>query len=172
MVRLYYVNGPIMKNITERQREIVLIVNQNPGLSKSAVLEKLNEEVSPTTIKRELAALVEGGFLSVEGKGPATVYRIDPEKILFLPIDVHEYYQIEPDNRSGATRYDHDLLEAVPASLFDVDEMRTLKEATKKFQSQSKGDADVLRKKELERFVIPNENRTRFGGSRTDIRED
>jgi len=143
-----------MNKVTARQRNILLIVMQKPKSASSDIAKQLKENITPLTVKRDLAALVGQGFLIISGKGPATTYSINPEKIITLPIDAHEYVQIDPDTRSGATRYDHNIFEAMPKSLFGTSELAALKEATNKFQNSVEGSSDVFKKKELERFVV------------------
>lgn len=151
---LYF--GMNMKELQARQKAIMeaLLVLDKPS-SYGDISEVLSDQYAERTVKRDLAELVESGYLSVSGKGRSTEYQATLTGRLFLPIEANSYVAIEPDARVGVKeRYQFAVWQEWPKSLFSTDELATLNLATAKYQERSLNQSPDLRHRELERFVI------------------
>lgn len=73
---------------------------------------------------------------------------------LFIPINAEEYNKVDPDKRSGDDSFNFKLFENFPRSLFFDEEKKVLDTATKNYSKKIKKISNVIKSKELERFVI------------------
>jgi Fic family protein len=94
------------------------------------------------------------GFLKQTGSKKSSRYALNPEKIIFTPIDAHQYCQIDIDTRPGNKQFSFELFSNIPESVFNAAELAQLQNATEKYSQSSAGSSLTLRRKELERFVI------------------
>lgn len=141
---------------TKDQRIISLFLREGP-LQSSAVLVALRKTgvtLSLVTVKRLVSAMASRGLLAVSGAGPATAYALTPLGRLFAEVDAEAYGAIEPDRRFGLSRYNFELLPAIPREVFSAIEKRVLKAATFAYKRRTTGISTALREKELERLVI------------------
>lgn len=143
-----------MPLLTERQAQIAFLVQGKPGMSSSQIRKGLGIDISLVTIKRDIAALVENGYFTLEGSGRSVTYSITRRGRVLLPVDAHAYAAREPDMRGGSERFDLALFPDFPPTLFNGDELAVLERATETYRERSKGMSPTLHQKELERFVI------------------
>lgn len=147
-----------MPQISLDQYYILSLFLKNKALSSSDVHKLLSQEintnVSLTTIKRELAKLKDTKFLLPSGAGRSVVYSITSYGRLFLSVNPREYVSIEPDKRYGLTTFNFDLFDSIEEDLFSSSEIDELNNATHKFQNNSRSVSQILKEKELERFII------------------
>lgn len=146
-----------MQKISQKQQNIIAVFLERGFLSSSAVqaeLAKKGAEISLVTVKRTLSEMVKLGLLASDGAGPATKYIASALGRLYADIDAKAYCAIEPDKRYGMSRFNFELLPAVPPDIFSVDEMNVLEEATKEYFRRTADSPEAIRKKELERLVI------------------
>lgn len=111
-------------------------------------------DIALITVKRLLSRLVKEGVLATDGRGPATRYKLTRAGALRMPIDADAYCADEPDRRVGSLRYSFDLIPALTFNPFLPGELAALEEATATFRKRTDTLSSVLRKKEIERFVI------------------
>ncbi len=144
-------------NLDEKQTKILSIILENGLMSSSDVhsaLLKSGGEVSLVTVKRALSEMARSKSLKVTGSGPSTSYGVSELGRLFIPIDSKKYCEIEPDKRYGLNRFNFDLLDSLPANIFDKDELTALETATEEYEKRTRDLSKVIQKKELERLVI------------------
>src|SRR3989344_5630610 len=121
-----------MSKITQKQQNIIniLLETEKGGfLSSSAIqakLTKTDEEVSLVTVKRRISEMARLGLLVSDGAGPATKYMVSPLGRLCADIDARAYCAAEPDKRYGMSRFNLDLLPAIPPDIFSAYEMNIL----------------------------------------------
>ena len=143
--------------INQKESKILLTILKDGELSSSALHAKLIEtgdKISLVTIKRALSDMAKSGLLVVSGSGPTTSYEISIKGRLFLPVDAEKYCAVEPDKRFGLDKYNFELLPAMPANIFEKNELKILKTATEEYKKRTKNTSAVIQKKELERLVI------------------
>jgi Fic family protein len=111
-------------------------------------------KISPATLRRDLRGLEGGLYIQRRGEKRGTRYEKTIAGALMSPIDARAYFQKEADARGGLGAYRHGLWQAMPSNLFSVEECEVLDSATSNFVARSRDASDVVRAKELERFVI------------------
>ena len=109
---------------------------------------------APATLRRDLKQLEILGYIEQHGEKRGTTYRKTVPGALFSPIEPREYFRKETDARNGLNAYQHDVWKSVPKTFFGEQELESFGVATQKYLARSNTVSDVLRKKELERFVI------------------
>ncbi|KKT87078.1 MAG: Fic protein [Microgenomates group bacterium GW2011_GWA1_Microgenomates_45_10] len=146
-----------MPRASQIQQKIIDILLEEGALSSSdihAALKRRGEDRSLVTIKRNLSGIVKEGVAIVSGAGPATSYTISPIGRLFADVDAKQYVATEPDKRYGLTRYNFELIPAMPNSLLSDREIETLEKATVEYHKRTLDLPPAIQKKELERLVI------------------
>jgi len=146
-----------MIKLTQKQQKIIGIFLEKGDMQSSDVyaeMAKLGEKISLVTVKRALSEMAGEGVLEATGSGRSTGYLITPKGRIFADIDAKKYCSIEPDKRFGLSRYNFDLLAAMPPDIFTEQELKTLGEATVEYGKRTKDLPAAIRKKELERLVI------------------
>lgn len=98
--------------------------------------------------------MAEVGALVVAGAGRSTKYDISPVGRIFAEVDARNYCSTEPDERYGLSKYNFDLLPAMPDKLFTDEEMVKLKSSTSAYKKRIKDLPPAIQKKELERLII------------------
>lgn len=146
-----------MRKISQKQQNIIAIFLEKGDLSSSAVhaeLTKKETDISLVTVKRTLSEMVRSGLLAVYGSGPSTAYSVSALGRLSADIDAKAYCAVEPDKRYGLSRYNFELLSAIPPDIFSDEELRILKNATDVYRRRTADAPPAIQKKELERLVI------------------
>ena len=146
-----------MINLSQNQKAIIKVILEFGVVSSSKVHEAIlsaGQDISLITTKRILAGLMNQHYLSKEGVGRATVYKISAIGRLFADINAKEYVTIEPDRRYGLASYNFDLFSNIPQDIFNENELKILDEATSVYHKRTADISEVLQKKELERLII------------------
>lgn len=146
-----------MENLTEKQGQIISILQNGGVLSSSDVHARLAEQgvqSSLVTIKRTLSGMLKQGLVTTEGVGPSTVYAISTRGRVGSRVDARAYCADEPDARTGMGKYNFELFSEFPESVFSAHEHEKLKTATDEYHERIKGATATIQKKELERLVI------------------
>ena len=146
-----------MTKLSQKHQRIIGIFFEKGILQSSEVhteMLKFGEKISLITIKRALSEMTGEGFLDASGSGRSTSYYIAPKGRIFADIDAKQYCSVEPDKRYGLSRYNFDLLPAMPRDIFTEDEQKVLSNATAEYGKRTRDLPPVIQKKELERLVI------------------
>src|SRR3989344_3007640 len=146
-----------MARLSQKQQEILSLFLVKGVLSSSSVHAELvhaSEEVSLVTVKRALSAMAKQGVLAITGSGRATRYGITALGRMFAAVNAHEYCALEPDRRSGQSRYNFALFPAMPPEVFSDDELQLLAAATAQYESRARDLPPAIQQKELERLII------------------
>lgn len=136
------------------KKSIILnYIKEHPEVSSRQITEAMDGQVSLATVKRILAELTDDFYVQVEGKGRATRYSVS---LLFMPIDIEEYYSKEVDERHVLTSYNFDLIPNVlsKVQLFTKQEMTELNALQAQFTANFTSLSDEQRRKEMERLGI------------------
>lgn len=143
-----------MNELNKRQINILEKISTEEGMSSSHIFEILNEKVSLVTIKRDLENLVVLKYLERKGRGRSITYEKTIMGMLFSPVDVSLYNNIEPDMRNGNSDFNFSLFEKFPTDVFFEEEKNELSEATENYRKKIKNISPTVQTKELERFII------------------
>lgn len=144
-----------MVELTNRQRQILEIVDRASTASISDIREQLKESISTPTLNRDIAALVSFSYLDKTGKGRATTYKIASLYKLFAPVELDQYFDLEPDKREALDRFNYDLFATLKnTAVFTKEECAYLEELKRKYQNNIASISPALHQKELERLTI------------------
>lgn len=142
-------------NITPRQNLILTLVNQSNSISRADIEKKVVDRYpsSKATISRDLASLIQKGFIKVSGKGKNTLYLPQVTNPLLRYVDYKQYFTLEVDQRNGAASFDITLFENLQ-NLFTDEEITAITKVNKSFTKETQKLAKDIYRKELERFII------------------
>lgn len=141
-------------SISPRQQAVLGVISPNEWYSASD-LSVYFADISSATLRRELGDLVKNGLLLRRGENKGVEYSRTEQSSLFIPYELGAYYLQDEDKRHAQTTFNFDIFQTMQsASLFTYDQCGDLTTATDKFHQNAKDMSDVLRRKELERFVI------------------
>ena len=153
MIRLWYMNDT---KLNSRQKQIFELIEKSEALSRLKVKEKLPDQfqASIPTIARDLAYMLENGFILKYGKGRNTSYSSINTSDLLKYYDIDQYFTLEPDQRADAKKaFDFKVFTKLQG-LFTSLGLADLKKVNKSFSRESQSlDKDIYLK-EIERFVI------------------
>ena len=88
------------KDISNRQRLILLYSRIGRSYSLSDIMEELSAKLEPPsapTLRRDMAELCDLGFFIQIGSKKATKYQLNHNKLFSIPIDAHQYCQLDID---------------------------------------------------------------------------
>lgn len=139
---------------SKRQGEALVILTSQSDVESPTPAERLAEqlEVSIATIRRDLAALLKGGYVVSTGPGRGGGYTLSTLGRLSSPIDPARHCAVDPDRRF-CRPFDPELIRSLPSSLFRDDELAKLAPLPPE-SSRDLRAVDTATRKELERFVI------------------
>src|SRR3989338_4340145 len=110
-----------MVKLDQKHRKILMIILERDAMQSSEIhtelVSRTGEDLSLVTIKRTLYDMVRGGAIVMAGSGRSTSYSISILGRIFAEVDANAYCSIEPDRRYGISRYNFDLLSALPSDI-------------------------------------------------------
>ena len=144
------------KEMNKRQKEILLKIEfgKEYTLNSIGVLLSENQRPALSTLRRDVSELYKLGFLTQTGERKGTKYSLTFFGIIRAPINAHEYCAVDVDNRNGRKNFNFSLFENFSGDLLSNEEKVLLENSTDVFSQKSRGASEIIKKKELERFVI------------------
>ena len=139
-----------------RENEILQYLHYHPDSSRSEIESGMSLTVSPATVKRSLASLVENGSILVSGQGRATRYSVSPQAHVTMELNIDTYFQKETDEREVQTSFNFDLInDTLPkVELFTAEEKERLSALQAQFTRNLEGITPTEYRKEMERLGI------------------
>lgn len=139
-----------------RENEILQYLHYHPGSSRSEIEAGMNLTVSPATVKRILASLVDAGSAIVEGQGRATRYSVSPQAQVTMELDIDTYYQKEMDEREVQTSFNFELINNIlpQVEIFTAEENERLNALQAQFTHNLEDITPTEYRKEMERLGI------------------
>ena len=140
---------------TPRQQEIFWIILKDQPLGIAGILKEMTNKISIPSLNRDLLRLRESNFISSEGNGPSTKYKVNLKGLVHAIIDSDSYFKTDTDNRKILDKYNpsiFDSLESVP--LFTQKEITFLDTLTNTYQQKIKAISANNYKREFERLTI------------------
>lgn len=146
----------MMGDISMNQRQVALLYAMVFGTSYTAgnLTKMVPTHPASATLRRDLRDLESLHYIKKRGEKRGTTYTKTVLGALLSPIDAHDYFQKETDARGGLRTYQHELWNAIPTSFFSAPERALLETSTERYLARSRNVSDIVRRKELERFVI------------------
>ena len=145
------------KHPSKRQQGILMFLLANPRSSHDQITDSIPEKERPTrvTISRDLKILVDLKYIVSEGKTKGVVYSINSQKLLWIPLEVDDYYAKSSDERDVPfEKFNPKVFEYVGNTLFSKKELEIFDKGKKHLSEKMKNLENIYVKKELERFVI------------------
>ena len=139
---------------TDRHIQILsrMQIHQSYTLDQIATL--LSSAPSLPTLRRDVFALCSDGLLGKEGTLKSSRYALTARGIIESPIEAQKYCSEDVDRRGGERDFQFGIFSQLSESQIFFSEVQRLNEKTKEYQAKSVEVSEVLRNKELERFVI------------------
>lgn len=141
--------------LNQRVKDLLKRLSARPNIRISEIMALLNNEVSLSTLSRDLKDLVDQGFLLRSGSGRTTVYRIsDSYRLLGAEVG-DSYFDKDVDDRSGNKRFNPEIFTLIDQlELFSADELAFMDDLQELHLDKIKTLSPVLLKKETERLAI------------------
>jgi Fic family protein len=142
--------------LNSRQKQILELIEKNGTFSRLKIKEKLPDQfqASIPTIARDLAHLLENGYITKHGKGRNTSYSSVNTSPLLKYFDIERYFTLEPDQRTDVKiTFDFGIFTKL-SDLFTPLEITELNKINKSFSHESNALNKDIYLKEVERFVI------------------
>lgn len=138
-----------------RQQLIINAVTANPGSSISAIKSLVKEDISISTLNRDLKEMVGLGLLLKSGAGRNIVYRVAPAYRLLNRNTGDSYFDRDVDDRNGNQKIDPAILDLLEStSLFTEREATELEKFHVQYREKLKLLSHTLLQKETERLTI------------------
>jgi len=139
-----------------KAREIVNFIIDHPLSSSKDIHEGVQLNISYATVKRVLDRLHKEKFINIEGRGRGTRYVISMDYAIIHPIDIHEYFEKEIDEREVKVDFQLDLISKVLTSveLFSIEENKYLQDLQKEFLKKLQELQPSEYEREMERLAI------------------
>lgn len=139
-----------------RQNQILEQIKSLESASVSQIFEKIREEFSLATLKRELTNLVNSNKIVVSGKGKSSKYSINPFQEPFYTFDLGDYYEKEIDERNIKSSFNWEILTNVlpKINLFTEEELEILHQLQAEFQKNVATLSAQEYNKDFERLAI------------------
>ena len=136
--------------------KIIDYLHYHPLSKRLDIEEFVGAAASRATVKRLLAAGIEGGMIVATGNNRATVYSITPKAHVLRTVDLDSYYAVDTDHRSVQSGYNFELIrgELPKIDLFSEEEKANLIEWRKIFDAHMKDIPPAIYNRELERLGI------------------
>jgi Fic family protein len=140
---------------TDRTTNIIEYIREHAGVSSSEIIAGLGLTISPATLRRDLARLVDENRLTVEGQNKGTRYFISPIGEMFASVDLDTYFEREIDQRKIRDGYNFELLDIMGNTpLFTASEYKKLSALQQRFRQNITKLTPAQYKKEMERLAV------------------
>ncbi len=141
-------------DLSQRQSRILESMLLGREYAAEDIMGFIDTPSSPATLRRDTQELERLGFVIQRGEKRGTRYEKSMLGALLSPLDAHAYFTKETDRRNGLRSYQHGLWDTIPQSFFAEQELDAFDSATQAYLARSRDVSEVVRAKELERFVI------------------
>ena len=136
--------------------EILQFLHYHPLANRAEIMARLTKAPSDSTMKRLLSAAVKEGNIETVGRGPSTKYKLTPQALVTMPLDLATYFYKDIDERVVQESFNFDLIrEVLPkVEIFTKEELSVLFAAQKEFEKNTEGMTDLEYHKEMERLGV------------------
>jgi fido (protein-threonine AMPylation protein) len=142
-------------DLSERKRQILELVLQEPNIGTSDILKQLPEHPPVSTLNRNLKSLVDNHLLLKKGQGRSTVYEVAPAYRLVHGSIGDSYFDKDLDERKGKKRLDPEVFSHLEkVAIFSAGELTMLDRLQETFQERVSTLPDDIVRKERNRLSI------------------
>lgn len=137
-------------------RDILQYLHYHPLSSRGDITTGTAFKGSDATLKRMIAAGIKAGDIVAEGKARATRYRLSPQALLLMPLNLDTYFALEVDERQVQSSYNFELINGLLAEtrLFSDKDQVHLDALQEEFRQHISELTDNEYRKEMERLGI------------------
>lgn len=165
MIRLWYKNDTINDTITmklkfnqlnKRQETILDLIDKQGKTTVPELflmLSKKSFKISKITIIRDLNQLLRFNFIERTGNGKSVIYHLSDQYNLLKPIDVDDYFKVDPDLREAKKNFNFELVDILK-NIFIADEEENLIQLASEYQKNIVKLPQANFKREFERLLI------------------
>ena len=136
--------------------EILQFLHYHPLANRTEIMAGLTKAPSDSTMKRLLSAAVKEGNIETAGRGPATKYKLTPQALVTMPLDLATYFNKDIDEREVQESFNFDLIRDVlpKVEIFTKEELEVLNDAQMEFEKNTEGMTELEYRKEMERLGV------------------
>lgn len=136
--------------------EILQFLHFHPLANRTEITQGLTNAPSDSSMKRLIATAVKNGYIEAVGRGPATSYRLTPQALVTMPLNLETYFDKDIDEREIQESFNFELIrEVLPhVTLFTSEELSLLDDAQKQFVKNIAGMTETEYRKEMERLGV------------------
>ena len=118
-----------MLELNKRQEKILEIIEKKEKAPISFIFDAINNEFKETariTINRDLKLLVEQKLIIQKGRGRGVIYELSPNYLLLRPLNIDNYFKIEPDKRAINEKFNLQIFSFINNIFTDKDKLFNL----------------------------------------------
>lgn len=136
--------------------EILQFLHFHPLSNRAEISMGISDAPSDSTMKRLIASAVKKGQVEVVGKGPSVRYKLTPQALVTMPLDLSTYFNKDIDEREVQESFNFELIQDLlpHVELFTTEELEILEKAQKQFLLNTAGMTDLEYRKEMERLGV------------------
>ena len=136
--------------------EILQFLHFHPLANRTKITSGMTNAPSDSTVKRVIAAAVKNGYIEAVGRGPATCYKLTPQALVTMPLNLETYFDKDIDEREIQESFNFELIrEILPnVELFTPEELSLLDGAQKQFMKNVGDMTETEYRKEMERLGV------------------
>ena len=136
--------------------EILQFLHFHPLANRMKITSGMTNAPSDSTVKRIIAAAVKNGYIEAVGRGPATCYKLTPQALVTMPLNLETYFDKDIDEREIQESFNFELIrEILPnVELFTPEELSLLEGAQKQFMKNIGDMTETEYRKEMERLGV------------------
>lgn len=136
--------------------EILHFLHYHPLSSRTEISKGIGNAPSDSSMKRLLSTAVKSGLIEIVGHGRAVKYRLTPQAHVTMPLNLETYFNNDVDEREIQEHFNFELIrEVLPqVKIFTEEELATLNEAQKLFESHINDMTQLEYHKEMERLGV------------------
>lgn len=136
--------------------EILQYLHFHPLANRVEITQGISNAPSDSSMKRIIATAIKNGYIETFGRGPATKYRLTPQALVTMPLNLDTYFDKDIDEREIQEAFNFELIkEVLPnVELFTSQEQSILNDAQKQFIKNIESMSESEYRKEMERLGV------------------
>ncbi len=135
---------------------ILQFLHYHPLSSRDQIAQSLTDAPSESTLKRTIRSMVNEGMIEVNGRGPATRYKLSVQAHVTMPLDLDTYFDKDIDERKIQEMFNFELIRNMlpKVDIFTAKELTKLQDAQKTFVHNTEDMTELEYRKEMERLGV------------------
>lgn len=115
--------------------EILQFLHFHPLANRAEITQGISNAPSDSSMKRVIATAIKNGYMEAIGRGPATKYKLTPQALVTMPLNLDTYFDKDIDEREIQESFNFELIrEVLPeVELFTQEELDILNDAQEQF---------------------------------------